>query len=112
MEPQRVAADSRISADNGLAALKYGPLVYNVETVDNKAIDRKLGDATLKAEWQPGLLDGVMAITGQWQDGSPMLAVPNYARMNRVGPPPEYPSDRDPDRWRRPKPPIDSKVWI
>lgn len=112
MEPQRVTADSRIKADAGLAALKYGPLVYNVETADNKAIDRKLGDAPLKAEWRPDLLEGVIAITGQWQDGAPMLAVPNYARMNRVGPPPEYPSDRDPDRWRHPKPPVNSKVWI
>jgi hypothetical protein len=25
-----------------------------------------------------------MVITGKWQDGTPMLAIPNYARMNRV----------------------------
>jgi hypothetical protein len=30
------------------------------------------------------LLGGVIVITGKWQDGTPMLAVPNYARMNRV----------------------------
>ena len=23
-------------------------------------------------------------MTGKWQDGTPMLAVPNYARMNRL----------------------------
>jgi DUF1680 family protein len=112
MEPQRVAADSRIKANAGLMALKYGPLVYNVETPDNKNLNGKLGDAPLKVEWRPDLLGGIMVITGKWQDGSPMLAVPNFARMNRVPPPPDYPSDRDPDRWRRPKPPIDSKVWI
>ncbi|HUD53838.1 MAG TPA: beta-L-arabinofuranosidase domain-containing protein [Terracidiphilus sp.] len=112
MEPQRVLADHRIKADVDLVALQYGPLVYNVETADNRNIDRKLGDAPLKAEWRPDLLGGVMVITGEWQDGSPMIAIPNFARMNRVGAPPDYPSDRDPERWRRPKPPVESKVWI
>lgn len=112
MEPQRVFADARIEADVHLVALKYGPLVYNVETADNRNIDRKLGDSPLKAEWRPDLLDGVMVITGQWQDGSPMTAIPNFARMNRAGAPPEYPSDRDPDRGRQPRPLIQSKVWI
>jgi DUF1680 family protein len=112
MEPQRVLADDRINADVDLVALQYGPLVYNVETADNRDIERKLGDAPLKAEWRPDLLGGVMVITGEWQDGSPMIAIPNFARMNRVGAPPDYPSDRDPERWRRPKPSVDSKVWI
>jgi uncharacterized protein len=112
MEPQRVVADSRIKADADLVSLKYGPLVYNVESADNGKISGKLSDAPLKAEWRPDLLGGLMVITGKWQDGSPMLAIPNFARMNRAGAPPEYPSDRDPDRWRRPKPPVDSKVWI
>jgi len=112
MEPQRVTADSRIKADADLMTLRYGPLIYNVEKVDNGKIDGKLSDAPLHAEWRPDLLGGVMVITGKWQDGSPMLAVPNFARMNRVGPPPEYPSDRDPERWRGPAPPVDSKVWI
>jgi hypothetical protein len=113
MEPQRVSADSRINADANLFSLKYGPLVYNVETKDNSnGIDRKLSDAPLRAEWRPDLLGGVMVITGKWQDGSPMVAIPNFTRMNRVPLPPEYPSDRDPERRRRPKPPIDSKVWI
>jgi uncharacterized protein len=112
MEPQQIRADQRIMADVDRVALQYGPLMYNVETADNRNIDRRLGDAPLKTEWRPDLLGGVMVITGQWQDGSPMVAIPNFARMNRVGPPPEYPSDRDPERWKRPKPPVDSKVWI
>jgi DUF1680 family protein len=112
MEPQRVLADDRIKADVDLVALQYGPLVYNVEVADNRNIDRRLGEAPLKAEWRPDLLGGVMVITGQWQDGSPMVAIPNFARMNRVGAPPDYPSDRDPERWRRSKPPAESKVWI
>ena len=89
MEPQRVKADSRIKADVDMIALKYGPLVYNVETADQHNIEQALGDAPLKMEWRPDLLGGVMAMSGKWQDGTPMLAVPNYARMNRVEPPKE-----------------------
>ena len=111
MDPQRVVADSRIKADQNTVALQYGPLIYNVETADNGKIERKLSDAPLQAEWRPDLLGGVIAITGKWEDGSPMLAVPNFARMNRVGPPPEYPGESESDRSPGSKP-IDSKVWI
>jgi DUF1680 family protein len=93
MEPQRVVADDRIKADLGNVALKYGPLVYNVETADQQNIEQPLGDAPLQTEWRPDLLGGVMVITGKWQDGSPMTAIPNYIRMNRVGPPVEYLGD-------------------
>jgi uncharacterized protein len=105
MEPQRVTPDTKITADRGMVALKYGPLVYNVETADNQNIERKIGDAPLKTEWRPDLLGGVIVITGKWADGSELVAVPNYARENRVGPPPEYPSEQD-------KKTVDSKVWI
>jgi uncharacterized protein len=104
-EPQRVTADPRISADTSLVALKYGPLVYNVETADNHNIERKISDAPLMTEWRPDLLGGVMAITGKWADGSELVAIPNYARMNRVGPPHAYPSDKESTA-------VDSKVWI
>ena len=36
------------------------------------------------AQWRGDLLGGVVALTGRWADGTPMLAVPNYARMNRA----------------------------
>ena len=112
MEPQRVVADNRIDADRALVALKYGPLVYNVETADNGNIGRKLADAPLKAEWRPDLLGGVMVISGKWQDGAPMLAIPNFARSNRVGPPHEYPAGDDPVSVPEIDARIDSKVWI
>jgi DUF1680 family protein len=95
MMPQRVTADKRVLADLGDVALKYGPLVYNVETADQSSIDQHLSSAPLKAEWRPDLLGGVVALTGTWEDGSPMLAVPNFARMNRVGPPHKYLGDPD-----------------
>ncbi len=84
MAAQLIRADDRIAANRGRVALAYGPLVYNVERADQSDIEQALGSAPLKAEWRPDLLDGVMAITGTWQDGSPMLAIPNFARMNRV----------------------------
>jgi uncharacterized protein len=93
MEPQRVTADSRIKADAGMVALKYGPLIYSVETADNKDIEGKISGAPLRAEWRPDLLGGIMVIAGKWSDGSDLLAVPNFARMNRVGPPDPYPRE-------------------
>jgi uncharacterized protein len=93
MEPQRVHADTQIKADLDAVALKYGPLIYNVETADRQNIAQQLGDGQLKAEWRPHLLEGTVVITGTWNDGSPMVAIANYARMNRVGPPAEYLGD-------------------
>jgi len=111
MEPQRVEADERIKADLGSVALKYGPLIYSVETADNASFGQKLGNAPLRTEWKGDVLGGVMVITGKWADGSPMLAIPNYARMNRVGPPPAYPDEGSNDR-RGDLRNIKSKVWI
>jgi DUF1680 family protein len=112
MDPQRVVADGRVEADRNMVAIKYGPLIYNVETADNGKVDRKLSNEPLKAEWRPDLLGGVMVIAGSWEDGSPMVAVPNFARMNRVAPPHEYPSDEETDQTPVSKSTIDSKVWI
>ena len=112
MEPQRVVADPRIEADLGTVALKYGPLVYNVEKADNQHIGQKLGDTPLKAEWQPDLLGGVIVIRGKWADGSAMTAIPNYARMNRVGAPPAYPQVDVGDSGQSAETAITSKVWI
>jgi DUF1680 family protein len=106
MRVQRVVADSRIKADAGLVALKYGPLVYNVEVHDNRNLNQKIGAEPLDVQWRPDLLGGVMVITGRWADGSQLVAIPNHARMNREGPPPAYPDDGGR------KLPVGSKVWI
>ena len=83
MQVQRVTADSKIAADRGLVALRYGPLLYNVERADNPSLTNAIGRGPLTAVWRPDLLHGVMAIQGTWADGSPLLAIPNYARNNR-----------------------------
>ena len=59
-------------------------------------------------------LGGVMVIKGQFADGSPMTAVPNFVRTNRVPPTPIPPANPFPEPGApRPAPraPI-SVVWI
>ena len=109
MEPQRVTADPRISADREAVALKYGPLVYNVEREDNGTMEGRLGEAPLRAEWRPDLLGGVMTIKGRWADGGELVAIPNYARSNRGGKPPAYPDEEKANRLAGK---LQSKVWI
>jgi len=82
---QRIKADTRIAADRGRVALRYGPLIYNIESVDQNVNRVLKSDAELKAQWDPGLLGGVVAIRGKFADGSPLTAIPNYARNNRGG---------------------------
>jgi DUF1680 family protein len=83
MEVQRLTPDSRIEADRGRIALRYGPLIYNVEKADQPDIDKYIGQDLLTTEWRPDLLNGVMTLRGKWSDGSPLVAIPNYARNNR-----------------------------
>jgi DUF1680 family protein len=84
--PQRITADEKIAADRGRVAIRYGPLIYNIEHADQPNLDIPLKSGSpLTAQWMPELLEGVVAIKGTFADGSPMLAIPNYARCNRGG---------------------------
>jgi len=83
MEIQTVKADENIVADRGRIALRYGPLVYNVERADQQDIEKYIGTGPLSLEWKGDLLSGVMTITGKWDDGTALTAIPNYARNNR-----------------------------
>jgi DUF1680 family protein len=91
MEIQRVKADEQIAATRGSVALRYGPLIYSVEQADQPDINAPVSPSPLATEWRGDLLGGVLIIKGQWADGSPLLAIPNFARNNRGG---------------------DSRVWI
>jgi DUF1680 family protein len=83
MKVQRVHADERIQDARNKVALRYGPLIYNIEQVD-QSIDKALSpNSPLTVEWKGDLLGGVMVIKGKFADGSPMMAIPNYARTNR-----------------------------
>ncbi|MGB8490423.1 MAG: beta-L-arabinofuranosidase domain-containing protein [Bacteroidales bacterium] len=83
MEVQRVTADERIPADRNRVALRYGPMVYNVEKADQPDIDKYIGVGPLSAVWKKDMLGGVMTIQGKWDDGTPLVAVPNFLRNNR-----------------------------
>lgn len=88
MQAQRVRADTRIAANVGRVALQYGPLVYNVESLDlprGKDVESLAlaPDAPLRGDWNDALLGGVLTIRGTAADGTPLLAIPNYARLNR-----------------------------
>jgi len=83
MEIQVITPDDRIEADRGRVALRYGPLIYNVEKADQPDIDKYIGTDPLQTEWRGDLLNGVMIIKGKWNDGTPLTAIPNYARNNR-----------------------------
>jgi hypothetical protein len=50
----------------------------------------------LTTEWKPGFLGGVTVIKGTFADGSPLLAIPNYARYNREPAPPPAPPPSTP----------------
>ncbi len=119
MEIQTVTADERIQADSGRVALRYGPLVYNVESSDGQDITKSIGSTPLTTEWKPDFLRGVMTIKGTWADGTPLMAVPNYARLNRLQPTPlpQSTTVTQPTRPNEPPQPVTGRtpvsiVWI
>jgi DUF1680 family protein len=88
MEIQRVKTDPRVAANVGRVALQYGPLVYNFESVDlprGKSLEALTlpVNVPLRAEWDEKLLGGVLAIRGEFADGTPLQAIPNFTRQNR-----------------------------
>jgi len=100
MEVQQITADENIEADRGRVALRFGPLIFNVEKADQPDINQSIGTSPLLVEWRPDLFRGTMTIKGTWADGTPLVAIPNYLRSNRLGTTP--PADRTPT----------SLVWI
>lgn len=89
MEIQVITADERLTDTKDRIALRYGPMIYSVELDDNGDLTKQLGTAPLTLEWREDMLEGIMTIKGEWSDGSPFLAIPNYARANRMTPPVE-----------------------
>ena len=95
--------DDKVAATTGRVALRYGPLIYCAESVDQD-IDNILElNAALSTEWRENFLGGVTVIKGSWADGSRLLAIPYYARSNR--------SEED-DRRSRGRDKLISSVWL
>jgi DUF1680 family protein len=113
---QRVRAGERVAATKGRVALQYGPLLYNIEKVDQDITRALAAGAPLTTEWKPDLLGGVMTITGTFSDGSRLTAIPHYARYNRNPPviaaPPAAPPAPGTQPVRPPPPPATSVVWM
>ena len=68
MPVQRVAANPQVKADQGLLAIQRGPIVYCLEQCDQAEPLAALWlppEAQLKAAREPGLLGGVVTITGE-----------------------------------------------
>ena len=76
LEPQRVKADERVAADRGRVALRYGPLVYCIESADQNVDQVLPPDAPLTTEWKPDLLGGVVVIRSKFADGKPLWPFP------------------------------------
>jgi len=84
MEVQRIKSDEKILTNKGLTALRYGPLIYNVERADQPDINRAISVQPLTSEWRGDMLQGVKILKGTWADGTPLVAIPHYARNNRL----------------------------
>lgn len=99
LEIQKITAIDKVEATRNQVAFRYGPLVYNVETVDQPDIMQPIGQSEITSKWNPDLLHGVVTLHGTWADGSQLTAIPYYTRQNRDG-------DPDPERYGR------SMVWM
>ena len=98
LEVQLVTSDEKVSANKDEVALRYGPLIYCVEKEDQD-ISKTISTENITPEWKGDLLGGLMVLNGKWNDNSPMMAIPYYARNNRS----VYSNDDRSDK---------SKVWI
>jgi DUF1680 family protein len=78
MLPRRVAAHPAVKDDEGFVAVERGPLVYCAEGPDNggSALNIVLGqEVTLKAEQRPGLLGGVVVLSGRASAADPSSVI-------------------------------------
>jgi uncharacterized protein len=111
MVVQRVHASEKIAATAGKVTLRYGPLVYNLEQVDQDISGALSPSAGLTPEFRKDVLGGVMVIRSTFTNGGPLTAIPNFARYNRT--PPAPPQAPVPQGAPRPAPPPPTSiVWI
>ncbi|WP_423130446.1 glycoside hydrolase family 127 protein [Gaoshiqia sp. Z1-71] len=86
MEVKKVKANELVAENRGKLALERGPVVFCVEEVDNPEIDALdfSVNTRLTAAFVPELLNGVLTVTAQNDDGSMQFAaIPYYAWNNR-----------------------------
>ena len=95
MPAQLVKADDRVESDRGRAALMRGPIVYCLESHDNRGRVRDVWlpeRASITSDWRPELLGGVTILRAAAErlplgGGKPfeteVVAIPYYANANR-----------------------------
>ncbi len=104
MKVQRIKGSDKIAATAGRVALRYGPLIYTAESVDQNIDNVLRPESGLTTEWKGDLLGGVMVIKGAWADGSALTAIPYYARDNRTA--------GDSTEGGRSRRTLNSSVWL
>ncbi len=110
MAIQRIEASPKVAATVGQVALRRGPLIYCFEATD-QPLDKSLEpQSPLSERWQADLLGGVTTLHGHWSDGTPLQAIPYYARANRSGS--SSAGDGATEPRRRSSPGFRSSVWI
>jgi len=100
MKVQRIKGIDKIAATRGQVALRYGPLIYCAESVDQDLDNVLRAGSALRTVWKGDLLGGVTVIKGTWADGSALTAIPYYARSNR------------PAKASEGRPTVRSSVWL
>jgi DUF1680 family protein len=79
-------AHPRVKGHAGKVAITRGPLVYCLESVDNPDVDiftAQLDPSSLKDEFVPDLLGGIVVIHGKAADGRPLKFIPYFLWANR-----------------------------
>ncbi len=100
LKVQVITSDEKIAANSEMVALRYGPLIYSVENIDQPDIDIAIDEETITPVFREDLFNGVVALKGKWEDGSDLLAIPYFTRNNR-----ELPEATEDER-------AVSRVWI
>jgi DUF1680 family protein len=99
MDVRRVAANDKVSDDNGKVALQRGPMMYCAEWKDNNGQAGNIivpKSAVFKPEFEANLLNGVMVLKGEVKtinidasgqnvstENATLTAIPYYAWANR-----------------------------
>lgn len=91
MQPRLITATEQVKDLIGMVAMASGPIVYCLESVDNRQIDSLKLDTSspLQLTHQNAMLNGVNVITGVARDAQSrpvtITAIPYYAVGNREG---------------------------
>ncbi len=93
MEIQQITADEKIEADRDRIALRYGPLIYSVETADQPDINLSIDATPLKPEWRSDMFNGIVTLKGfmeRWYSSAGYSLLrkkqPDYYSSKRLDP--------------------------